>query len=290
MENNFLRCSRENHKEIEAILFCPECKIFMCSKCEKFHSELFNNHSSIKIDKKNNQDFFTGICKEKNHLNELNFFCRNHNKLCCITCISKIKNKEIGQHSDCDICFIEDIENEKKKQLEENLKILEELSNNLEKSINELKLSVNKINENKEIIKKNIQKIFTKIRNEINNREDKLLEEVDKKYDEIFLDENTFKIAEKLPLKINISLEKGKMINKEWNNYKKHILINDCLNIENNIIIINKIKDKIQNNNNLEHIIEFNYENNEINNLIDRLSNLGMLINLIIIKFYLILK
>ena len=186
MENNFLRCSRENHKEIEAILFCPECKIFMCSKCEKFHSELFNNHSQIKIDKKNNQNFFTGICQEKDHLNELKFFCRNHNKLCCITCISKIKNKEIGQHSDCDICFIEDIENEKKKQLEENIKILEELSNNLEKSINELKLSVNKINENKEIIKKNIQKIFTKIRNEINNREDKLLEEVDKKYDEIF--------------------------------------------------------------------------------------------------------
>ena len=105
------------------------------------------------------------------------------------------------------------------------------------------------------------------------------MEEVDKKYDEIFLDENTFKIAEKLPLKINISLEKGKMINKEWKNYKKHILINDCLNIENNIITINKIKDKIQNNNNLEHIIEFNYENNEINNLIDRLSNLGKIVD-----------
>ena len=279
MENNFLRCSRENHKEIEAILFCSECKIFMCSKCEKFHSELFNNHSQIKIDKKNNQDFFTGICPEKNHVNELKFFCKNHNKLCCITCISKIKNKEIGQHSDCEICFIEDIENEKKKQLEENIKILEELSNNLEKSINELKLSVNKINENKEIIKKNIQQIFTKIRNEINNREDKLLEEVDKKYDEIFLDENTIKIAEKLPSKINLSLEKGKIINKEWKNYKKNILINDCLNIENNIITIYKIKDKIQNNNNLEHIIEFFYENNKFNNLIEDISNIDKIID-----------
>ena len=279
MENNFLRCSRENHKEIEAILFCSDCKIFICSKCEKYHSELFFNHSQIKIVKKNNQDFFTGICPEKNHLNELKFFCRNHNKLCCITCISKIKNKDIGQHSDCKICFIEDIEDEKKKQLENNLKLLEDLSNNLEKSLNELKLSVNKINENKEIIKKNIQQIFTKIRNEINNKEDKLLEEVDKKYDEIFLDENTIKIAEKLPLKISLSLEKGKLINKEWNKYKKNILINDCLNIENNIITINKIKDKIQNNNNLENIIEFNYENNEINNLIEKISNLGKIID-----------
>ena len=46
-------------------------------------------------------------------------------------------------------------------------------------SINELKLSIIKINDNRESIKKDIQKLFTKIRNEINNREDKLLEEVE---------------------------------------------------------------------------------------------------------------
>jgi len=36
------------------------------------------------------------------------------------------------------------------------------------------------------------------------------LEEVDKKYDEIFLDEKTIKVAEKLPNKIVSSLEKEK--------------------------------------------------------------------------------
>ena len=73
MEDNQIKCSMENHKEIDAILFCPECKIYMCNKCEKLHSELPFNHSPIKIDKKDNQEFFTGLCLEKNHLNELNF-------------------------------------------------------------------------------------------------------------------------------------------------------------------------------------------------------------------------
>ena len=142
----------------------------MCNKCDKLHSELFLNHPQLKIDKKGNQDFFTGICQEKNHRNELNYICKNHNKLCCIFCLSKIKNKEIRQHSDCAVCFIEEIENEKKNKLEENIKLLEELSKNFEESLHELKSSFDKINENKESIKKNIQQIFTKIRNELNNR------------------------------------------------------------------------------------------------------------------------
>ena len=65
MEENIIKCSSENHKEIDSILFCTECKIYMCNKCEKLHSELFHNHPQIKIDNINNQDFFTGICPEK---------------------------------------------------------------------------------------------------------------------------------------------------------------------------------------------------------------------------------
>ena len=275
MEENIFKCSMANHKGIDAIAFCSECKIYTCNKCEKLHSELFLNHPQIKIDKSNRQDFFTGICPEKNHRNELNFFCKTHNKLCCIFCLSKIKNEEIGQHSDCDVCFIEEIENEKKNKLGENIEKLEELSKTFENSINELKLSASKINENKELIKKNIQQVFTKIRNEINNREDKLLEEVDKKFYDIFFDENIIKLAEKLPNKIALSLEKGKMINKEWKNNKKNVLINDCLNIENNLSFINTINNKIKNINNLDHNIQFNYENNEINKLIEQISNIG---------------
>ena len=38
-------------------------------------------------------------------------------------------------------------------------------------------------------MKINIQKIFTKIRNEINNKEDELLLEVDKQFNEIYFDD-----------------------------------------------------------------------------------------------------
>ena len=42
----------------------------------------------------------------------------------------KLKGKENGQHSDCDICFIEDIEKEKRNKLKDNIKCLEDISIN----------------------------------------------------------------------------------------------------------------------------------------------------------------
>ena len=80
-------------------------------------------------------EIFTGICKEKNHPYELKYFCKTHNKLCCAECIIKIKVKSSGQHADCDVYAIEDIENEKKNKLKENIKCLEDLSITFENSI-----------------------------------------------------------------------------------------------------------------------------------------------------------
>ena len=85
----------------------------MCNKCEKLHSGLFNHHHLYNLDKDIN-DIFTGFCKEENHLDKLEYFCKNHNILCCSACIAKVKKKGKGQHSECDICIIEDIITEKK--------------------------------------------------------------------------------------------------------------------------------------------------------------------------------
>ena len=135
------KCSSESHKENDAILFCYECKIYMCNKCEKYHSELFKNHHQYKFEKdKDIDEIFTGLCKEKNHPHELKYFCKTHNKLCCAECITKFKGKNHGQHTDCKICSIEDIQNEKMNKLNDNIKILEELSSNLKESIKEIKI------------------------------------------------------------------------------------------------------------------------------------------------------
>ena len=196
------KCSNEEHQEINAIVFCIECKIYMCNKCHKNHSDLYKNKHENKIIKDINiEDMFTGICEEGNHTQELIYFCKDHNKLCCAECITKIKTKNHGQHKDCNVCLIEDIEEDKKSKLKENIKILDDLSINFKQSIDDLKKLFEKINEDKEKLKINIQNIFTKLRNELNNREDKLLSDVDNKFDELFLKEDIIKQGDKFIIK-----------------------------------------------------------------------------------------
>ena len=148
--------------------------------------------------------------------------------LCCAACISKIKGKGNGQHADCDICFIENIKDEKKDKLKNNIKILEDLTNSLGKSIDDLKKILEKNEKTKEELKSNIQKIFTKLRSALNDREDELLLKVDNEFDKLFTYRDLTKEGENLPKKVNYCLEKGKLINKEWEDDKLKIMIN-CL-------------------------------------------------------------
>ena len=155
------KCSSKKHEDINAIYYCLECNLYMCNKCITHHSELFENHHKYNLDK-NIQEIFTGICKESNHRKELDFFCKTHNQLCCAACLSKIKEKGNGQHTDCNVCLIEEIKDEKINKLKENIKYLEDFSNKIENSINELKKIIEKINENKEELKMKITKTFRK--------------------------------------------------------------------------------------------------------------------------------
>ena len=92
-----------------------------------------------------------------------------------------------------------------------------------------------KVGKNKEDLKLKVQKAFTKIRNALNEREDKLLIEIDTLYDKRYFNEDVIKKGEKLPNKIKVSLDKGKQIDKEWDNDNLASYINDCINIESNI-------------------------------------------------------
>ena len=72
---------------------------------KKVHSGLLTNHFVYNIDN-NNNDIFTGICNEKNHSMKLEYFCKNHNQLCCATCIAKLKYKGNVKHKNCKIFYI----------------------------------------------------------------------------------------------------------------------------------------------------------------------------------------
>ena len=245
----------------------------------KFPFKISKIHHIYNLEK-NKDEFFSIYCKENDHLEILDFFCKNHNQLCCTSCICKIKGKKYGQHSNCNISLIEEIKDEKKNKLNENIKILEKISSNIKESIDKIKKIFEKINSNKEELKLKVQKIFTQIRSVVNEREDKILLEIDNKYDKIFFKEEFIKDCEKLENKIKISLEKGKKIDKEWNEPNKlYSLINDCINIENNISYINLINTKINKFNNLDNykITFLPEEETEIKNTLEIIKKFGYL-------------
>ena len=276
-----IKCSRKKHEENKAIFYCPECKIYMCNKCDNHHSELFQDHHQYKLNK-DSKLIFTGFCKEINHLEKLEYFCKSHNVLCCASCITKIKKNGKGQHTDCNVCLLNDIKEEKKNKLKENIKCLEDFSKTLEESIKKLKMVSEKIDEKKEEIKLKIQKAFTNLRSAINEREDFLLSEVDKQFDDIYVNDNIIKKSENLPNKIKASLEKGKNLDKEWNDDNVlNSLINECIIIENNIEEINIIDKNIKKNNDSHNFEIMFYPDKEkdINEFIEKIKKFGYISN-----------
>ena len=281
MENKNKKCSFSEHKEIDSKFYCKDCKVYMCNKCINFHSKFLEKHTLINLEKEINE-IFTGICPEENHNDVLEYFCKSHNKLCCAACIAKIKRNQNGLHKDCDVCQIEDIKEEKKNKIKENIKYLEDLSNNLEKLIISLKTILEKIKKNKEEIKIQIQNVFTKVRNELNNREDELLLKVEKEFEDRFFNENIIKECEKLPNKIKLSLEKVDLMNKENDDNKNlNLFINNCINIENNIKEINTIKEKVEKCKDLENVeiifVEKNDKKMKEMEILDYIKNFGNL-------------
>ena len=260
------KCSSKEHDNINAILYCCNCQIYLCKKCEIFHSNLFQNHSLFKLEQ-DLKDMFTGFCQKLNHNQILEFYCKTHNELCCASCICALKGKGKGQHSSCEICFLEDIKENKKNNLKNNINILEELSIKLDESINNLKKAYNKINERKEKIKIKFMEIFTKLRNALNQREDEILSEIDNEFKNKFFEEDLVKNAERLPKKIQIALDKGKKIDEEWNNKNKlNFLINDCIKIEKNIEDIKIINENIEKFQNSDEKINIKYEEKNYDN------------------------
>ena len=107
--------------------------------------------------------------------------------------------------------------------------------------MNKLKEFLDKKEKGSENLKLIVQNTFTKIRNALNDRENQLLLEIDNIYKEKYFNEDIIKKGEILPKQIKLSLEKGKLIDKEWDINNLYSYINDCINIENNINDINII-------------------------------------------------
>ena len=117
----------------------------------------------------------------------------------------------------------------------------------------------------------------------MNDREDKLLEEINNLYNTKYFNEDIIKKGEKLPKQIKLSLEKGKLIDKEWDDDNLYSYINDCINIENNIKNINIIDENIKNCKTKNKIkIKFNPKGEQLDNFFETIKFFG---NLYLTKF-----
>ena len=266
------KCSFEEHKDIDAISYCSKCDIYVCEKCKDYHNNLINrNHNQI-FNKENNE-----ICLEKNHQEKLEYFCRTHNKLCCRACVTKIKGLGNGQHSECDICFVKDITDERKNLLNQNIIYLKNNRTSFDSLINKLKQTYKEISDKKEKLKIRIQKFFTKIRNEINKREDQLLLIVEQVYENYFFNKNFSKDIDKIENKLNLSINKGMLVSNEYNNDEINFisLINDCILIDDCIKEINYLKENYEKYEKNETLaIDLKLKEEEIN-FLNNIKNLG---------------
>ena len=112
----------------------------------------------------------------------------------------------------------------------------------------------------------------------MNDREDELLLEVDKIYDSSFFNEDIIKDNKKFKNKVIKSLEEGEKMDKEWENENNLILlINNCINIENNIKDITEINEAIKKcnlNQNINYVFIPN-ENDKINEFLEKIKKFG---------------
>ena len=270
MEDNTHKCSADEHSTIDAVKFCQTCNLFLCNKCDQsFHSKLFSSHKVKNLNKEKKGEFIN-ICKESNHSTKYEYFCQTHNKLCCVKCIAKIKDENNGQHKDCTILSLKEAKKEKEKKFNKDYSKLKETSKSLDKTIDQFKSMIQELTKKKEELILEIQKVFTKIRTIINEREDKLLAEVEEIYKNKFYDEKIVKESEKLPLKVKNCLDSIEVLN-EIKNKEDELCseINYYIEFEDNLNRIKYIKGAINNcNSNSGKKISFKYNTKELENII----------------------
>lgn len=262
---NSKNCSFKDHKEIEGKMFCQECNVYMCGKCENFHSKLCGHHHTYNI--KEISCDFTGFCKIENHSNKLIFYCKTHNQLCCAACLCVLNDNIYGQHKFCNVCHIHDIKEEKEKSLKKNIKFLEDVSHDLKSKIKKLEILFEQINLEKEKLKIKVINIFTQIRNEINKREDEILADIDIKFNNLIFNDKIVNESKKLPNTIKTIMDNTEKINHLWNEENKlNFCINDCIKIEQSINEIKNIFNKMMKCLCLKLDVKFQTELNNISN------------------------
>jgi len=271
IKKDHLFCSLESHKDKLAIKSCSFCGLNLCKECYNIHYKFLPSHQLISLENDNDALNYTIYCSQKNHNNmTLNYYCETHNELCCALCLCLKKDNNYGIHNNCKIITVKEIENIKKQNLDTNIKKLGELI----KEINEKKEIflnlLDKILKRKEETKKIVSAYFTKLRCIINEREDKLNEIIEEKFN---IETNINEELKNFDKKNNLLLKLGNEIDKNWDEKRSIEIIQKCIDIEKmNETMINYLKiieEKEKN------ITSYYFYPNVKENFLNKLKNLG---------------
>ena len=110
----------------------------------------------------------------------------------------------------------------------------------------------------------------------MNEREDQLLLEVDKTYEQLYFSEEFINKCNKLPKNTLITLERVKQINQDWEEENKlNLLIDSCLDIEININDINAVNETIEKTKAIKTNIYFTPDTLENDVFLKKVKNFG---------------
>lgn len=174
-------CANANHEIRDALIYCSECKNYYCAQCEtEIHNVLFSSHAPYVnrniVTKNEPPPSFTGMCDiHKEH--SLDLFCTVHSCLCCPECVSNGR-----EHAGCNVVSFASVDKkviqkyvvQAAKDLKDTLKKAESLpTDEIEKKMETVKRTALEAREN-------IRKTFENLRKTLNEREEELMNFVDR--------------------------------------------------------------------------------------------------------------
>lgn len=174
-------CKRDGNT-IQATIFCLQCKDYLCLSCEKYH-ESFHATKTHKLvsgeqipeDFHEAQSFCTSRIMCQCDRNELEMYCRDHNKIICSDC------KTI-RHRQCQISMLDEYTLEAKQDTDG---AISQKANEIKEKITTLKYRRKQDLEKLAFETRNCKEDIASIREEINQYLDKIEEKTLNDLDEI---------------------------------------------------------------------------------------------------------
>ncbi|CAG2203488.1 unnamed protein product [Mytilus edulis] len=181
----------DDGKSTEAVRWCIECEVFLCTDCEKHHkkSRMSKAHNTMSTkDYHNLPKFMQEISSQcRDHKKKYELYCSFHACPCCVTCITDKHKKcqEMKPLSD----ILKQVKSSASVQLFE--KDLKDVKENLEEIIKYLKHRIKKSTIQKTKAAEQIQSMRKSIDDFLNKLEQEIIDDLDSKHSQLKSKMNT---------------------------------------------------------------------------------------------------